>query len=57
MNITQDDIYDYGLHVINDILHDSGHMLSKFLGMPLPLQNWSNTISNRLISQQINYDS
>jgi hypothetical protein len=54
--ITQNDIHDYGLHLIDNILRDSGRTLSDFPPMPLPLQNWSDTLSNRLISQQINYD-
>ena len=56
-SVTQTEIHDYGLHLIDDILHDSGHALSDFPIMPQSQFNWSNTIYNRLISQQINYDS
>jgi hypothetical protein len=55
-NVNQSDIYDFGLHLIDEILHDSGHALSDFPSMPQSLLNWSNTIHNRLISQQMNYD-
>ena len=55
-NITQTEIYDFGLHLIDDILHDSGHALSEFPSMPLSQFNWSSTIGNRLISQQMNFD-
>jgi hypothetical protein len=54
--IDQEDVYDFGLHLIDNILHDSGHTLSDFPNMPLSLLNWSTT-RNRLISQQMNYDS
>lgn len=56
-NIMQNDIYDYGLHLIDDILHDSGRALSDFPCMPQSVLNWSDMVHNRLISQQMNYDS
>ena len=56
-NVMQNDIFDFGLHLIDDILHDSGHTISDFPSMPQPQSNWSDTICNRLISQQMNYDS
>ena len=56
MIITQNDIYDFGLHLMNDILHDSGHTLSNFPSMPHPLLNWSDALNNHLVSQQLNYD-
>ena len=55
--ITQNDVYDFGLHLIDNILHDSGHALSDFPSMPQSMINWSSTVHNRLISQQINYNS
>ena len=55
--ITQNDVYDFGLHLIDNILHDSGHALCDFPSMPQSVINWSSTIRNRLITQQINYDS
>jgi hypothetical protein len=55
-NITQNDVYDFGLHLIDNILHDSGHALSDFPCMPQSLLNWSDTVRNRLISQQMNFD-
>jgi hypothetical protein len=55
--VIQNEIYDFGLHLIDNILHDSGHALSDFPSMPQSQLNWSDTIHNRLISQQINYDS
>ena len=55
-SISQSDISDYGLHLIDSILHDSGHSLSDFPTMPQPQFDWSSTTENRLISQQLNYD-
>ena len=55
-NVSQNHIYDFGLHLIDNLLHDSGHSLSDFPSMPLSLLNWSDTLGNRLISQQLNYD-
>jgi PIF1-like helicase len=56
MNVSQNDIFDFGLHLIDNILRDSGHSLSDFPSMPQPHLNWSYTLDNRLISQQLNYD-
>ena len=56
MNVSQNDIYDFGLHLIDNILCDSGHSLSDFPSMPQSHGNWSHTLDNRLISQQLNYD-
>ena len=54
--VSQNDIYDYGLYLIDNILHDSGHGLPDFPSMPQPLLNWSDTVNNRLVSQQLNYN-
>ena len=56
MVVTDTDIYDFGLHLINNILQDSGHSLSDFPSMPQSYMNWSDTLNNRLISQQMNFD-
>jgi hypothetical protein len=54
--VTEMNVYDFGLHLIDSILHDSGHSLSDFSSMPLPQLDWSSTTHNRLISQQLNYN-
>ena len=54
--VTEMQIYDFGLHLLDDILHNSGHSLSDFPSMPQPLLNWTDSLNNRLISQQRNYD-
>ena len=55
--VTQDEIYDFGLYLIDNILQDSGHSLSDFPSMPHPHLNWSDSVNNRLISEQMDYDS
>lgn len=40
-NIVQNDTYDFGLHLIDNILHNLGHALSDFPSMPQPQLNWS----------------
>ena len=54
--VTQMDIYDFGLHLIDSSLQDSGHSLSDYPSMPLPVLDWYSSTHNRLISQQLNYD-
>ena len=56
-HLSQTEIHNFGLHLIDNILHDSGHALSDFPTMPQSQHNWSTTIHNRLILQQMNYDS
>ena len=55
-SVTDNEIYDFGLHLINDILGNSGHTLLDFPSMVQPIYNWFNTINNCLISQQLNYN-
>ena len=54
--IPDNDVYDFGLYLIDNILQDSGHSLSDFPSMPQSQLNWSDTLNNRLISQQMNFD-
>jgi len=54
--VSDEEIYDFGLHLINEILQDSGHTLSDIPSMPRPVRNWSTTLRNRLIAQQLNFD-
>jgi hypothetical protein len=58
--VSENDIYDFGLYLIDEILHDSGHALADFPSMPSPsqgFQTWFNISHNRLISQQTNYNT
>jgi hypothetical protein len=54
--VSEADICDFGLYLLDNILQDSGHALSDFPSMPLSHLNWSDSLNNRLISQQMNYD-
>ncbi|KAJ3760313.1 PIF1-like helicase-domain-containing protein, partial [Lentinula raphanica] len=54
-NISTNDVYDYGLHLLDCILQESGHFLEEFSGMPLPLQNWSAQTGNTFIAEQLDY--
>ena len=53
---TQDQIYDYGLHLLDLILNDSGKSLKDFSPMPLSTGDWAHLDGNRLIAEQLAYD-
>ncbi|XP_052177595.1 uncharacterized protein LOC127791659 [Diospyros lotus] len=48
-NPTEAQIKDYGLHLLNQMLHESGKSLIDFPPMPQPTANWSAVVGNRLI--------
>ena len=54
--VSQDDVYDYGLHLIAKILMQSGRSLPD--RMPQPQRNWQSAIdhANPLIAEQLDYD-
>lgn len=53
---TIEEIYDYGLYLIEQQLQESGHSLTDFPAMPLPQLDWETQTLNRLIAEQLNYD-
>ena len=53
--IQDEDIYDYGLWLLNTILLKHGKDLAS-VQMPLPNCDWSAQAGNALISKQLNYD-
>lgn len=56
-DFTQDDVCDYGLHLINHVLRSWGTQLSDFPGMPEIMQNWGVVAEgNRLINEQLDYN-
>src|SRR6266545_5854715 len=55
-NPTPEDVYDFGLYLIEEILQRSNKSLCNWPMLPLPQQNWEHAIGNRLISEQRNYD-
>ncbi|GMQ05571.1 hypothetical protein CsSME_00050547 [Camellia sinensis var. sinensis] len=46
---TEAQIEDYGLHLLNQMLHESDKSLIDFPPMPQPTANWSAVVGNRLI--------
>ncbi|KAI0311385.1 hypothetical protein OF83DRAFT_1068931, partial [Amylostereum chailletii] len=53
---SDDDIYDYGLFLLDRILRDSGKSLDHYPSMPRPEHDWSQHEENLLISEQLDYD-
>ena len=46
---TECQIKDYGLYMINQLLHKSKKSLDDFQPMPRPVGNWSAVVGNRLL--------
>jgi hypothetical protein len=40
LNPTEENVFDYGLHLIQSVLMESGKTLQDYPDMPLPQQNW-----------------
>ena len=55
-DLTEDQIYGYGLYLINVSLQKSGKSLKDFADMPVPQVHWENGVENQLIAEQYNYD-
>lgn len=51
-----DDIYDFGLFLLNKLLQDSGRSLAEWHSMPQPQQDWDAQAENPLIAEQLNYN-
>src|SRR5438105_12147139 len=54
---SEDQIYDYGLYLLEKILHRSGRHLNEFAGMPNVQGDWERREGNYLIAEQLSYDS
>ena len=54
-NISQDDIYDYGLFLIDKTLKTSGSSLADFRSMSQPIYRDPH-FTNNLIAEQLNYN-
>jgi len=52
---TEEDVFDYGLHLLQDILIDSGKHLDKYPNMPLPQQQWNILVANPILQEQLAY--
>ena len=55
-NASDDDVYDYGLYILDDILKESGHSLSDWPSMPHLQRHWEHHTVNKMIAEQLNYD-
>ena len=56
-DFSQNEVYDYGLHLIDHVLHHWGSQLSNFPGMPEIVHDWGVVANgNRLINEQLNYN-
>jgi hypothetical protein len=53
---TQDEVYDYGLHLIDHILQTLGRQLRDFPDMPQVNGNWGAVGGNRLLNEQLDYN-
>ncbi|CAG8714005.1 13024_t:CDS:2, partial [Acaulospora morrowiae] len=53
---TESQIFDFGLFLLDNILHDFNQHLGMFSSMPLWEHNWDNYQRNRFISEHLNWD-
>ncbi|EAU86521.2 transcriptional factor B3 [Coprinopsis cinerea okayama7 len=56
VNPTEEQVYDYGLYMINNLLSESGRSLEDWPSMPQPIMDWDDLQENPLIAEQRNYD-
>ncbi|ETW76214.1 hypothetical protein HETIRDRAFT_455741 [Heterobasidion irregulare TC 32-1] len=52
---TQEDVFDYGLYLLDKVLTGMGKRLIDYPPMPLPLQDW-NQAANVLLQDELNHD-
>jgi hypothetical protein len=55
-NPTEEEIYDYGLYLLDKILMRSGKCLNDFVGMPTPQHDWDAAADNLILAEQLDYD-
>ena len=53
---TEEQLFDYGLYLIEKELHKSGKSLCNFPPMPLPSNRWADAERNRLLAEQLAYN-
>ena len=54
---TQDQVYDYGLHLIDNVLQTWGKTLNQFGDMPQIVGDWGAVMGgNRLLNEQLDYN-
>ena len=54
---TEDQIYDYGLYLIDRILQSSNKSLRDWPTLPQPIEDWTAAFGNPLIAEQRQYDA
>ena len=53
---TEEQSFDYGLYLMDDILRGSNKSLKDWPTMPLPQHDWAAVVGNRLIAEQRSYN-
>jgi hypothetical protein len=53
---TEEDIYDFGLFLLDKILQQSRRTLEEFPPMPTPQEDWDAQVENHYIAEQLSYD-
>ncbi|THH29066.1 hypothetical protein EUX98_g5120 [Antrodiella citrinella] len=53
---SEEEVFDYGLFLLDQSLQASGHLLQNFPPMPVHTMDWATLSDNRFISEQTAYD-
>jgi hypothetical protein len=53
---TEEQVFDYGLYLIDHILRGSNKSLHDWPTMPLPQNDWAAAVGNRLVAEQRSYN-
>ncbi|KAF7762454.1 hypothetical protein Agabi119p4_9047 [Agaricus bisporus var. burnettii] len=54
---SDDEVLDYGLHLLHTSLQDAGHSLADFASMPQPTIQWDSSAMNPLIMEQLAFNA
>jgi hypothetical protein len=54
---TEEQVFDYGLYLIDCLLGNGNRSLRDWPAMPFPQENWAQVVGNRLIAEQRSYDN
>ncbi|KAI0281932.1 PIF1-like helicase-domain-containing protein [Russula brevipes] len=56
VNLPVEDVYDFGLFLLDGILHDMGTALHNFPDMPHVRRPWLSSVDNPYIAEHLSYD-
>jgi len=56
LNPSNDDVFNYGLHLFQNILKKAGKLLQNYPDMPTPQQQWDQLDGNYLLQEQFDYN-